>query len=114
MAISPASYNIRPQRRADFPLAMVFKDGTGTPMNLNGWTVYAQVWQNDRAAKIADFTVTVTNAAGGAVTLLLPYSVTASLPDECRYDVMLVNPSGLREYYLEGIVRPSQGYTTPG
>jgi hypothetical protein len=47
------------------------------------------------------------------VKLTLPYTVTATLPDECRYDVMLIDSNGLREYYLEGIVRPSQGYTAP-
>lgn len=113
MAITPASYNIRPQRRADFPLSVVFKDSAGDPINLTGWTVLAQVWDKCRTSKVGDFTVSVTSAAGGAVTLTLPYAVTAVLPDEARYDVMLINASGLREYYLEGIVRPSQGYTTP-
>lgn len=113
MAITPATYNIRPQRRADFPLMLRFKDSQGAAMNLTGWTVLAQVWQKDRSAKLGDFTVTMTNAAGGEASLKLGYSITTSLPDECRWDVMLVAPSGLREYYLEGIVRPSEGYTVP-
>lgn len=113
MAIIPAQYNIRPQRRADFPLSLKFKDSAGTAINLTGWTVLAQVWQADRSAKLGDFTVTVTDASAGEVTLKLAHTVTAILPTECRYDVMLVNPSGLREYYMEGIVRPSEGYTVP-
>jgi hypothetical protein len=113
MAITPASYNIRPQRRADFPLQVQFKDSGGNGINITGWTVLAQVWDKTRTTKYGDFTVTVTSAATGAVKLTLPYSVTATLPDECRYDVMLINTAGLREYYLEGIVRPSQGYTAP-
>jgi len=113
MAITPASYNIRPQRRADYPLAVQFKTSAGTGMNITGWTVLAQVWDKTRTTKYGDFTVSVTAAATGNVTLTLPYTVTATLPDECRYDVMLINGSGLREYYLEGIVRPSEGYTAP-
>ena len=113
MAITPANYNIRPQRRADFPLDVTFKDSTGAAINLTGWTVLAQAWDAARTAKIGDFTVTITSAANGQVRLLLPYTVTTSLPAECRYDVMLVAPSGLREFYLEGIVRASEGYTTP-
>lgn len=113
MAIIPAQYNIRPQRRADFPLSLKFKDSAGTAINLTGWTVLAQVWQADRSAKLGDFAVTVTDASAGEVTLKLAHTVTATLPTECRYDVMLVNPSGLREYYIEGIVRPSEGYTVP-
>lgn len=113
MAVTPAQYNIRPQRRADFPLTLRFKDSDGNAINLTGWTVLAQVWQTDRSAKLGDFTVTVATPTSGEAALKLGYSVTASLPDECRWDVMLVNPSGLREYYLEGVVRPSEGYTVP-
>ena len=113
MAITPASYNIRPQRRADYPLQVQFKDSDGDGINITGWTVLAQVWSKDRVTKYGDFTVSVTSASTGAVTLTLPYTVTATLPDECRYDVMLIDSNGLREYYLEGIVRPSEGYTAP-
>ena len=111
MAISPARYNIRPQRRADYPMPLVFEDASGVPMDLTGYTVLAQVWSNDRTLKYGDFVVTTTNFATGRADLLLPRTVTEILPDECRYDVMLISPNGLREYYVEGIVRPSQGYT---
>lgn len=114
MAITPATYNIRPQRRADFPLDLTFKDSTGTAINLTGYTVLAQVWAKDRSSKLGDFTVTIASASQGRVNIKLPYTVTAALTaDEYRYDVMLIAPSGLREYYLEGVVRPSEGYTTP-
>lgn len=113
MATAPARYNIRPQRRADFPLTLRFRDSEGVALNLTGWTVLAQVWQTDRSAKLGDFTVTTTSLATGEVPIKLPYTVTAVLPDECRWDVMLVSPAGLREYYLEGIVRTSEGYTVP-
>jgi len=113
MAITPATYNIRPQRRADFPLTVRFKDSEGTAINLTGWDILAQVWSKDRTTKYGDFTVTVDAPVTGETQLLLPYAITATLPTEARYDVMLINGDGLREYYLEGIVRPSEGYTTP-
>lgn len=113
MAVTPATYNIRPQRRADFPLTLRFRDSEGVAMNLTGWTVLAQVWKSDRSSKLGDFTVTVATPSNGEAALKLGYSVTATLPDECRWDVMLVDPSGLREYYVEGIVRPSEGFTVP-
>lgn len=113
MAITPATYNIRPQRRADFPLTVRFKDSEGATINLTGWDILAQVWSKDRSTKYGDFTVTVDAPATGEAQLLLPYTITEALPTEARYDVMLINGDGLREYYLEGIVRPSEGYTTP-
>jgi hypothetical protein len=111
--MTPAVYNIRPQRRADFTLRLVLKDGDGNPVDLTGAQVLAQVWDKKRTTKYGDFTVTITTPATGGVTLLLGHAITATLPDEARYDVMVVSSGGLREYYLEGIVRPSEGYTAP-
>lgn len=114
MAVIPATYNFRPQRRADHSIAVAFKDSTGAAINLSGWQVIAQAWNKARTTKVGDFTVTVTSAANGQVELKLPYTVTAVMSAaEYYYDVMLINPSGLREYYLEGIIRPSEGYSTP-
>ena len=114
MAITPASYNIRPQRRADHVMALTLKDSSGSAINLTGWQVVAQVWDKARTVKAGDFTVTVTSAVNGQVELKLPYTVTAVMSAaEYYYDVMLINPSGLREYYLEGIARPSEGYSAP-
>lgn len=113
MAIAPGIYNTTIQRRADFPLPLVFKDGDGNAINLTGWTVIGQVWNESRSTKYADFTTTYTDRVNGSISLSLSYTQTATLPDEVQYDVMLINPSGLREYYLEGILYVSEGYTTP-
>ena len=32
-------------------------------------------------------------------------------PNLLKYDVLLTNPSGLKEYYLEGNIFMSEGYT---
>lgn len=115
MPVSPATYNIRPQRRADFLLNVQFKDAAGTPINLSGWSVYASCWDKERVNKYGDFVVTITSASTGTVQLKLGYAITATLPlsGTAHYDVMLVSPTGLREFYLEGLVRASEGYTTP-
>lgn len=111
MAVYPGTYNISLQRRADYVVALQFKDSTGAPINLTAWTVYSQVWNRDRSTKFADFAVTYTNRATGQVSIALTDNQTTTLPDECYYDVLLENPSGLREYYLEGTVYVSEGYT---
>ena len=111
--MSPGNYNIRPQRRADFTLNLVLKDSTAEAIDLTGAQVLAQVWDKKRTTKYGDFTATIAAPLTGAVNLLLDHEITAVLPDEARYDVMLVRPGGLREYYLEGVVRPSEGYTAP-
>ena len=111
MAISPGQYNISLQRRADYSITLQFKDSTGAAINLTSWTVAAQVWNLDRSTKYADFTVTYTNLATGTIAIALTDEQTALFPNEAYYDVLLINPSGLREYYLEGIIYVSEGYT---
>lgn len=111
MAVYPGTYNISLQRRADYVVALQFKDSTGAPIDLTSWTVYSQVWNRNRTTKFADFAVTYTNRANGQVSIALTDTQTTTLPDECYYDVLLENPSGLREYYIEGTVYVSEGYT---
>jgi hypothetical protein len=113
MSVAPGTYNISLQRRADYVLALQFKDSTGAAINLTGWTVYAQAWNKARTTKYGDFAVTYTNRVSGQVSIALTDTQTTAFPDECFYDVLLENPSGLREYYLEGIVYVSEGYTAP-
>ena len=111
MAISPGTYNISLQRRADYSVTLQFKDSTDAPINLTGWTVAAQAWNQARTTKYADFTVTYTNRSTGTVAIALTDDQTATFPNEAYYDVLLTNGSGLKEYYLEGIIYVSEGYT---
>ncbi|MFZ9656060.1 MAG: hypothetical protein ACO29V_10455 [Limnohabitans sp.] len=112
--MNPGTYNIRPQRRADFQLNLTFKTSEGVPIDLSDFTVLAQVWDKCRTTKYGDFTVDTADEVDGNVILTLGYAITEVLPDEAYYDVMLIDDSsGLRSYYLEGIVRPSEGYTEP-
>ena len=111
MAISPGQYNFSLQRRADHSITLQFDDSAGSAINLTGWTVAAQVWNQDRSTKYADFTVTYTNRVTGTIAIALTDEQTATLPNEVYYDVLLTNPSGLKEYYLEGIIYVSEGYT---
>lgn len=111
MAIQPGTYNISLQRRADYSVALQFKDSTNTGINLTGWTVEAQAWNQARSKKYADFTVTYTDRSTGTVAIALTDTQTTTFPDELHYDVLLTNPAGLKEYYLEGVIIVSEGYT---
>ena len=111
MAISPGTYNISLQRRADYSVVLQFKDSSDAAINLTGWTVQAQAWNQGRTTKYADFAVTYTDRAAGTVAIALTDEQTASFPNEAYYDVLLTNGSGLKEYYLEGIIYVSEGYT---
>ena len=112
MAISPGTYNISLQRRADYSVTLQFKDSNDAAINLTGWTVAAQVWNQSRTTKYADFAVTYTNRSTGTVAIALTDDQTATFPNEAYYDVLLTNGSGLKEYYIEGIIYVNEGYTT--
>jgi hypothetical protein len=99
------------QRRADYSITLQFKDSTDTAINLTGWSVAAQAWNQGRTTKYADFAVTYTDRSTGTVAIALTDEQTALLPNEAYYDVLLTNGSGLKEYYLEGIIYVSEGYT---
>ncbi len=112
MAIQPGTYNMTVQRRSDHSIQLVFKDSNNAAISLVGFTVEAQVWEETRTTKYADFAVTYTNRATGTVDISLTDTQTATFaPSKLKYDVLLTNPSGLKEYYLEGDILMSEGYT---
>ena len=113
MAIAPGTYNMTVQRRSDHSVQLVFKDSSDNAINLTGYTVAAQVWDKDRKVKFADWNVTYTNRATGTVDIALTDVQTASfIPDSVLYyDVLLTDASGFKEYYLEGNINVSEGYT---
>jgi len=113
MSVQPGQHNIAVQRRADYDLQLQFKDSADAAIDLTGWTAYAQVWNRGRSTKYADFAVTYVNRAQGTIKIALTDVQTAAFPDEAYYDVLLEDTAGLRNYYLEGIVYVSEGYTVP-
>ncbi len=112
MAISPGTYNMTVQRRSDHSIQLVFKDSSNNAIDLTGFTVAAQVWEETRTTKYADFAVTYTNRSTGTVDIALTDTQTATFSTNVlKYDVLLTNGSGLKEYYLEGNIFVSEGYT---
>ena len=112
MAINPGKKNFTVQRRADFPIKLTFKDSTGSAIDLTGYTVAAQVYDESRSTKYADWTVAYTNRVGGIIDISLSDTDTATFtPSILFYDVLLTEPSGSKNDYLEGKLFISEGYT---
>jgi len=113
MAVIPAKKDFTVQRRADFPLRLTFKDSTGSAINLTGYTVASDIYDESRSTLYGSFTVTYTNRTSGIVDINLTDTVTATFtPNVLKYDVLLTDGSGNKEYYLEGTLFVSEGYTT--
>ena len=71
MAIAPGTYNMTVQRRSDHSVPIVLKDNSGSAINLTGYTVAAQVWDESRSTKYADWAVTYTDRAAGSFSIAL-------------------------------------------
>ena len=95
MAIIPGKKNFTVDRRADFPIKLTFKDSTGSAINLTGYTVAAQVYDESRTTKYADWVITYTDRAIGIIDMNLTDTSTATFtPNLLFYDVLLTEPSG--------------------
>ena len=112
MAIAPGTYDMTIQRRSDLSVSVTLKDSGGSAINLSGYSIASQLWDSDRTTKAADATCSITNATNGTWTWTLTDTQTATLTsDEYKYDVLLTNGSGLKEYWIEGTIFMDEGYT---
>tara|TARA_Y100000004_G_scaffold41048_1_gene44578 strand:+ start:50 stop:391 length:342 start_codon:yes stop_codon:yes gene_type:complete len=113
MGVQPGNHSFTLQRRSDFSVLLQFKDSNSSAIDLTGYTAYSQVWNEGRTRKYADFAVAYTDRSDGKITISLTDTQTATFPDSLQYDVLLEDGSGKREYYLQGTITVSQGYTAP-
>ena len=107
MAISPGIY-----RRSDHTEHFVFCDDSGNSLDLTGWSADAEGWLKGRTQKLFDFSVDNTTLGQGIVRITALKEITATLPNEFEYDVLLTNPEGVKEYYVAGTILVTEGYTT--
>jgi hypothetical protein len=111
MAVSSGTYNDTLQRRADWSRTLEFLDENDEPISLIGWTAAAQAWDKERTVKYADFTISYIDRSLGKIKISVGKAVTATFPDEIYFDVAMTDPNGFKDYYLEGILYVSEGYT---
>ena len=113
MAIIAGDYDFTVQRRSDHTESIRITDSNDAAVDLSAFTIAAQVWDKDRTGKYADFTIAKTNATNGEFTMSLSHIQTLQFtPNELAYDVLLLNAAGKREYYIQGNIFVSEGYTT--
>ena len=111
MAIEPGTYDMKIQRRSDHAVDFELKHN-GTAIDLTGYTVASQVWDASRTNKAADVTITVTNTTGGLFTWKVSDTQTTTFTANAyNYDILLTEPGGSKQYWVEGEIFMSEGYT---
>jgi hypothetical protein len=85
--MSAGIYNLYIERGATLTRNCIYQDGTGTPINLSGMSLLAQVRANySEQSVIATITTTITNAASGQFTLSMTSAETEALPVNMAVD----------------------------
>ena len=109
---NPGTYDFTLQRRADHSFDINLKDGNNANENLTGKTILSQIWNESRTTKLADATITVTSASGGDITWSVTDTQTTNMTDNTyRYDILKIEANGDREFFIEGRIFMSEGYT---
>lgn len=110
--IYPATHNIKALRNATFRIALTAKDEGGTPINLSGYTIDADIYNAANSSIVDSFNCTITDAAAGQFEMELAPPDTLGLnPGSYLYDVSLTTPGGDRYYWLKGSLTVEQTYS---
>jgi hypothetical protein len=100
--IRPATYTLRIPQRATLEESLILKAG-GVAVNLTGYTVLASIWKDDkRRAKLVDLTVTHVNRSAGSIKLSLSRAQTRAITSGGFWDLLVIEPGGAADYWLEG------------
>lgn len=100
--VRPANYRLRIPQRATLEEVVVLKAGN-VPLNLTGYTFSSQVWKTEkRREKVIDLTVEILDAEEGKIKISLTRSQTREIKTGGFWDLLVIEPSGAADYWLEG------------
>lgn len=99
---NPARYDITIHQGATFELLMRYKDASGVPVNMSGYTVTAQLWDKYGVTKLADFSTPWKVQASGLFAIRLESTTTSGITQQGQYDVMVTAPNNDKYYLLQG------------
>jgi hypothetical protein len=95
---------IQIEQGASFSTTITVNDSTGAFTNLTNYTAAAQLRKSYYSSTANNFTVTVSNAANGELTLVLSSANTANLtPGRMVYDLLITSPTSIKTRVVEGI-----------
>ena len=100
--IRPATYTLVIPQRATLEETITL-EADGNPVDLTGYQVIAQIWKDEkRRTKIADLTVTFTDRVGGTFKLSLTRAETRAITSGGFWDMLVIEPGGEGDFWLEG------------
>lgn len=97
-----------------FSQPLTILNSSGSAVNLTGYAASSMMRKHaESTTKTADFTVGITSAASGLITLSLSSAITAGIKEgRYVYDVLLTDSANLKSIVVEGMVLVRTGITT--
>ena len=92
------------EQGASYSTTVTVNGSNGSPTNLTNYTAAAQLRKSYYSSTATDFTVSISNAAGGEITMSLTSANTANLtPGRYVYDLLITSPTSVKTRVVEGI-----------
>jgi hypothetical protein len=92
------------EQGTDFNTIINVNDGTGAAQILTSYTAAAQMRKSYYSTTANSFTVTISNAANGEITMVMTSANTANLtPGRYFYDLVMTSPTNIKTRVVEGI-----------
>ena len=93
------------EQGADFTTTVTVNSSDGSPTNLLNYTGAAQIRKSYYSTTANSFSVSISNAAAGELTVSMSAANTANLtPGRAVYDLLITSPTGIKTRVVEGIV----------
>ena len=93
------------EQGANFNTVLDLKDSAGGILNLSGYTVAAQMRKSYYSSTATDFTIVITDAAAGQITMSMNSANSSNVtPGRYVYDVLITSGSSVKTRIIEGIV----------
>lgn len=109
--MDPGRYDITVYQGATFALDVQYRDSNGTPVNMSGYGLEAELWNRTGTAKLGDFSLPWTAQASGSFRMILDSEVTATVNEQGQYDLLITEPDGEKYYLLQGTAFLARGLT---
>jgi len=114
--MAAGKYNMLVQQGATYNQSITLKSSTGTPINITGCTVAAQIReQYSDATPVATFTTNIPVGTDGVIQIsLTPTETSAITIEKGVYDIEITYPGGTKDRILQGNVVISKEVTRNG
>jgi len=93
------------EQGANFNTVLDLKDAAGGILNLASYEVAAQLRKSYYSTTATSFTMTISDAAAGQITMAMDSATSANVtPGRYVYDVLITSGAGVKTRIIEGIV----------